>query len=473
MSETNEVFDVAIIGGGPGGYVCAIRCAQLGLKTALIEKRPTLGGTCVNVGCIPSKALLDTSHKYAEAQHGLDAHGISVKDVRIDISKMMARKTQVVKELTDGLNFLMKKNKITVFQGAGSFQSHSAEGSVIQVDGAQKATVRARRSVIATGSDTIQIPGVPIDGEVIVTSDQAISFERVPERLTIIGAGVIGLELGSVWSRLGSKVQIVEMLPSLLGPMDRQFRELAQRSYEKQGLSFLLEHKVEGAERKGSRAIVRVADKDGKKKELEADRVLVAVGRRPYVEGLNLEAVGVKLTKRGRIEADPHTLQCSTPGIYAIGDVIEGGMLAHRAEEEGVMVAEILAGKPGHVNYDALPYIVYTWPEVAWVGKSEEALQAEGKKVRSGKFFFKPNGRAKAMNESEGLIKFIADERTDKLLGVFILGPNASELIAEAAVAMEFGAGAEDIGRSFHAHPTLSEAMKEAALDVGKSSIHQ
>ncbi len=473
MSDTIEAFDVAVIGGGPGGYVCAIRAAQLGMRTAIIEQRSTLGGTCVNVGCIPSKALLDSSHKYHEAKHGLDAHGIQTKDVRIDIGRMMARKEQIVKELTDGLNFLMKKNKITVFNGRGSFVSYKPDAITLNVEGPSKATLTARRVVIATGSDTIRIPGVELDNQTIVSSDQAIAFNKVPESLVIIGAGVIGLELGSVWNRLGAKVQIVEMLPGLMAPMDRQLRELAQRSFEKQGLSFLFEHKVEKAEKKGSKVIVSVADKSGQKKNLEAEKVLVAVGRKPYTEGLNLEAVGVRLNARGRVEVDAHRLETNVAGVYAIGDVIEGPMLAHRAEEEGVMVAELIAGKAGHVNYDAVPWIVYTWPEIAWVGKSEETLSQEGVKVKSGKFFFKPNGRAKAMNEGDGLVKFVADERTDRILGVFIVGPNASELIAEAAIAVEFGASAEDIGRSFHAHPTLSEVMKEAALDVSKSSLHQ
>jgi dihydrolipoamide dehydrogenase len=470
MSDTT--FDLTVIGAGPGGYVCAIRAAQLGMKVALIEKRATIGGTCVNVGCIPSKALLDTSHKYHEAQHGFAAHGITAKDVKIDVAKMMERKRAVVKELTDGLDFLMKKNKITVFRGHGSFKSAAPDAIQVEVKGESNALITSKKCVIATGSEVIPLPGVAVDRESIITSDEAIALDKVPESLAIIGGGVIGLELGSVWNRLGAKVTIIEALPTLLGPLDGALRQLAQRSYEKQGLSFLLEHKVIKAEKKGKKVVVSVEDKAGAGKQIECEKLLVAVGRRPYHEALNGAAIGLKLNARGRVEVDPHTLATNVPGVYALGDVIEGGMLAHRAEEEGVMIAENLAGKKGHVNYEALPWVIYTWPEIAWVGKSEEALKAQGVEVKTGRFMFKPNGRAKAMNEADGQVKFIADARTDKILGVFILGPNASELVAEAAIAMEFGASAEDIARSFHAHPTLAEVMKEAALDVDKRSLH-
>lgn len=471
---SNE-HDLVIIGGGPGGYVCGIRAAQLGMNVGIIEKRSTLGGTCVNVGCIPSKALLDSSHKFHEAKEGFAAHGISAKDIKIDIKTMMGRKTQVVKELTDGLNFLMKKNKITVYEGHGSFVSSAPDKIVLKsTDAKGKDTeIIAKKVVIATGSEIIRLPHIQTDGEVIITSDEAIALEKVPEHLVIIGGGVIGLELGSVWKRLGAKVTVVEMMPGILMTMDKQMRDLAQRTLTKQGMEFLFETKVTGAEKKGKKAKITVEDKAGKSSTIEADRLLVAVGRKPYTDSLNLEAVGVQLNERGRVVADPHTLATATPGIYAIGDVIEGAMLAHRAEEEGVKIAEILAGKHGHVNYAAVPWIVYTWPEIAWVGQSEDELKKAGVAYNTGKYMFKANGRAKAMNESDGMVKFIADKRTDQILGVFIVGPNASEMIAEAAIAMEFGASAEDIGRSFHAHPTLSEIVKEAALDVNKEAIHQ
>ena len=469
----SEKFDLAIIGGGPGGYVCAIRASQLGMKVAIVEKRSTMGGTCVNVGCIPSKALLDTSERYHLAAHGgLEVHGIDVGKVKIDIKKMMERKTKVVKELTDGLAFLMKKNKITVFEGTGSFKSAAADNVEIEVAGEKPASFTATKAVIATGSAIINLPGLDVDGKSIITSDEAIALEKVPEHLVIIGGGVIGLELGSVWKRLGAKVTVVELLPGILMGIDRQMRDLATRTYKKQGLEFMFEHKVTEAKSAKGKVKLVAENKKGEKKEIECDKLLVAVGRRPVTENLNLDKIGVKLTPRGRVEVNPHTLETSVPGIYAIGDVIEGPMLAHKAEDEGVMVAEILAGKSGHVNYDAIPGVVYTWPEIAWVGKGEEELKEAGIEYNTGKFMFRPNGRAKAMNEGDGQVKFIADKKTDKILGVFIVGPNASELIAEAAVAIEFGASAEDIARSTHAHPTLSEVMKEAALDVDGRSLH-
>lgn len=465
-------FDLAVIGGGPGGYVCAIRAAQLGFKAAVIETRPTLGGTCVNVGCIPSKALLDSSEKFHKAKHDFKDHGIQTGTIKMDVGAMMARKDRIVKELTDGLNYLMTKNKITVFRGKGSLASTDASGTVIDIQGTEAAQIKSRYTVIATGSEIIRIPGLEPDAETIITSDHAIALKDVPEHLVVIGGGVIGLELGSVWNRLGSKVTIVELLPDILMSMDKPMREMARRTLQKQGIEFLLEHKVTGAEKKKKTVTVNLETNAGEKKTLEADKLLVAVGRRPFTEGLGADKVGVKLTERGRIQVNPHTLETSVPGIYAIGDVIDGAMLAHRAEEEGVMIAERLAGIPGHVNYNALPYIVYTWPEIAWVGRGEEELQKAGIEFKTGKFLFRPNGRAKAMNEADGQVKIIADKRTDTILGVFIVGPNASELIAEAVLAVEFGASAEDVARSFHAHPTLSEVMKEAALDVDKRSLH-
>lgn len=471
-----ESFDVAIIGGGPGGYVCAIRSAQLGLKVALIEKRETIGGTCVNVGCIPSKALLDTSEHYHRIKSEMSDHGISVSNVRIDVTQMMKRKEQVVKELTDGLNFLMNKNKVKVYQGSGSFVSAKTGADIeikIDLTTGKSENITAKNCVIATGSDVISIPSVPIDGKNILTSDHAIALNETPESLIVIGGGVIGLELGSVWNRLGSKVTVVEMLPDILMALDAPMRSLARRSLEKQGFTFKLETKVLGAATKGKQVEVKVADKSGKEEVLTASKVLVAIGRRPYHESLGLDKVGVKLTERGRVLVNPQTLQTSVAGIYAIGDVIDGPMLAHKAEEDGVAVAELIAGKPVHIDYNTIPGVVYTWPEVAWVGQSEEQLKAAGVEYNVGKFFFRANGRAKAMNQTDGQIKVIADKRTDKVLGVQMIGPNVSELIAEAVTVMEFGGAAEDIGRTVHAHPTLSEAFKEAASDVSKSSIHQ
>ena len=467
-----QQFDYTVIGGGPGGYVSAIRAAQLGFKVAVIEKRPTLGGTCVNVGCIPSKALLDSSEKFHAASHEFADHGINVGSVKIDVKNMMERKVKVFKELTDGLDFLMKKNKITVIRGTGQMQKASQDKVEIKVSGETEDTIETKYCIIATGSVPIAIPGMEIDEKQIITSDTAIALEKVPESMTIIGGGVIGLEMGSVWNRLGTKVTIVEMLPDILMGLDGQMRQMARRTLQKQGLDFLFEHKVTEAKAGKKGVDIKVQDKNGEEKSLNSEILLVSVGRKPFTEGLGAENVGVKINDRGRVEVDPHTLQTSVPNIYAIGDVIEGPMLAHKAEEEGVMVAENLAGKSGHVNYNTVPWIVYTWPEIAWVGKSEEELKKEGVEYRTGKYMFRPNGRAKAMGQIDGQVKIIADKRTDTILGVAIVGPNGSELLAEAVVAMEFGGSAEDIARSFHAHPTLSEVMKEAAMDVDKRSIH-
>lgn len=471
MAESK--FDLIVIGGGPGGYVCAIRAAQLGLNTALIEKRKTIGGTCVNVGCIPSKALLDSSHKFHDLQHGLEVHGIKSSKPSIDIKKMIDRKDKIVKELTDGLDFLMKKNKITVFNGFGSFKSRTNDEIFIDIKSAKDSqTVSTKKCVIATGSDIIELPGIDVDGKTIITSDHAISLTKVPEHLVIIGGGVIGLELGSVWQRLGAKVTVIELLPGILMSLDKQTRDLATRILKKQGMEFLFEHKVSAAKAGSGKVKISVLDKNNKETKIVADKLLVAVGRKPYTDNLNLDLVGVKLTDRGRIQVDTHSLQTDVPGIFALGDVIDGPMLAHKAEEEGVKIAEDLAGKKGHINYNAVPFIVYTWPEIAWVGRSEDDLKKAGIRFDSGKFLFKSNGRAKAMNESEGQIKILADQKTDEILGISIVGPNASELIAEAALAVEFGASAEDVARSFHAHPTLSEVMKEAALDVDNRALH-
>ncbi|PJZ75417.1 dihydrolipoyl dehydrogenase [Leptospira neocaledonica] len=464
-----EQYDVLVIGSGPGGYVGAIRAAQLGFKTGIIEKRKTLGGTCLNVGCIPSKALLDSSEEYHKVLHKTDIHGIGVGKVTLDLNKLMERKNTIVKEVTDGVDYLMKKNKITRYEGFGKLLG-GGQVEVALTDG-KKEVLSAKHIVLATGSVPIDIPGLPVDGKSIITSDHAIDLKAVPKKLVVIGAGVIGLELGSVWGRLGAEVTVVELLPGLLPTVDRSFGSLLQRSLESQGFNFLFEHKVLGATASKSGAKVKIAAPDGKESELDADVVLVAVGRKPFIDGIGLDAAGVQLTERKRIKVDSH-FQTSAAGIYAIGDVIDGPMLAHKAEEEGVALAELLAGQSGHVNYAAVPSIIYTWPEMAWVGKGEEELKAAGVEYKVGKSLFKPNARAKAMNEAEGQVKILADKKTDKVLGAFVFGPRASDMIAELAVAVEFGASSEDIARSFHAHPTLSEVVKEAAMAVDKWAIH-
>ncbi|TQE73407.1 dihydrolipoyl dehydrogenase [Leptospira noguchii] len=462
-------FDVVVIGAGPGGYVCAIRCAQLGFKTAIIEKRKTLGGTCLNVGCIPSKALLDSSEEYHKTLHKLEVHGISVGKVDLDLNKLMNRKDQIVKEVTDGVDFLMNKNKIKRYEGFGKVLS-AGKVEVALNDG-KKETISAKHIVVATGSVPIDIPGLTVDGKNIITSDHAIELRKLPKKMIIIGAGVIGLELGSVWGRLGTSVTVVEFLPGLISNVDRQMGSLLERSLTSQGMEFLFEHKVKGATTTKNGVKVQIEDSKGGSKDLEADIVLVAVGRRPFLEGVGLEEAGVAFTQRKRIQVDAH-FKTSVPGIYAIGDAIDGPMLAHKAEEEGVALAELLAGQSGHVNYNAVPYVIYTWPEMAWVGKGEEELKSAGIEYKVGKSLFRPNARSKAMNEAEGQVKILADKKTDKLLGAFVFGPRASDMVAELAVAMEFGASAEDIARSFHAHPTLSEVIKEAAMAVDKWAIH-
>lgn len=465
-----EKFDVVVIGAGPGGYVCAVRCAQLGMKVAIVEKRATLGGTCLNVGCIPSKALLDSSEEFHKTKHKLDVHGISVADIKIDIKKMIARKDKIVGEVTSGVDYLMKKNKITRYHGFARLKSSSEVE--IDLEGGKKESIQAGKIVIASGSTPIDIPTLPIDGKVVITSDHAISLDKVPEHMVIIGAGVIGLELGSVWSRLGAKVTIVELMPRLFGTADKQISALALRLLESQGLEFKFEHKVTGIEKKGNKAKVQIETTSGEKSELEGDIVLVSVGRRPFADNLGAKEIGIEFTERGRIKVQPNQFQTSISNVYAIGDVIDGPMLAHKAEDEGIALAELLAGKFGHVNYKAIPWIVYTWPEVAWVGMGEEELKEKGIEYKVGKYMFKPNARAKAMNETDGQVKVLADKKTDKLLGIYIVGPRASDMIAEAAIAFEFGASAEDIARSTHAHPTLSEVLREAAMDVDKWSIH-
>lgn len=465
-----DTFDVTVIGAGPGGYVAAIRAAQLGMKVAIIEKRKTLGGTCLNVGCIPSKALLDSSEQYHLTKHKLKDHGITVGDVKIDIPRMLERKDKVVAEVCNGVDYLMKKNKITRFHGFGKLKS-STEIEITAEDNSTT-TIGSKNTILATGSAPIFFPGFEPDGKQIITSDHAINLPKVPRHMVVIGAGVIGLELSSVWSRLGAEISIIELMPRLFGTTDKQMAALAQRIYEGQGLKFYFEHKVQSLEKKPESVVVKATDTAGKEHHFEGDVVLLSVGRRPFSDGLGAKELGIEYTDRNRIKVDPHTFRTKIPNIYAIGDVIDGPMLAHKAEDEGIAVAEIIAGQKGHINYDAIPWIVYTWPEVAWVGYGEEELKARGIEYKVGKSIFKSNGRAKAMNETDGQVKVLADKKTDKLLGIYIIGPRASDMIVEAAVAFEFGGSAEDLARTCHAHPTLSEIVREAAMDVDKWSIH-
>ena len=467
MSDTS--FDVVIIGGGPGGYVAAIRAAQLGLKTACVEKRGSLGGTCLNVGCIPSKALLSASHHFHAAGHELAAFGVKVGKVELDLGAMMGHKDKVVADNTKGIEFLFKKNKVTYVIGAGEITA-PGQITVTGKDGARQLT--ARHIVIATGSDVTPLPGIAIDEEVIVSSTGALALPKVPKHLVVIGGGVIGLELATVWGRLGSKITVVEFLDRILPFNDGEVSKQMQRILAKQGMEFKLGTKVTGVEKKGKKASVTVEPAAGGASEtIEADCVLVAIGRKPYTDGLGLDKVGVALDKRGFVQIDGH-FQTNVPGIYAIGDVVGGAMLAHKAEEEGVALAEILAGQHGHVNYDVIPGVVYTWPEVASVGKTEEQLKADGIAYKAGKFPFTANGRARSMNETDGFVKILACATTDKVLGAHIVGPNAGDLLAEVVLAMEFGAAAEDIARTCHSHPGLGEAVKEAALAVDGRPLH-
>lgn len=463
MTETT--FDLIVIGAGPGGYVAAIRAAQLGLKTACVDKRATLGGTCLNVGCIPSKALLQSSEKYAETQHTLADHGIRVKGVNLDLDAMMGRKKAVVDSLTKGIEGLFKKNKVTWIQGAATL----APGGGVVVG---NTTYQAKHIVIATGSDVAGLPGVAIDEEVIVSSTGALSLSKVPDKMVVIGGGYIGLELGSVWQRLGSQVTVVEYLDRVTPGMDEDVSKGLHKALAKQGVQFKLSTKVLSVTRERRAATVTVAPAAGGAEEkLSADVVLMSIGRKPYTQGLGLEAVGVKTDDKGRIAVDGH-FRTSVPGIYAIGDVIAGPMLAHKAEEEGVVCVEMIAGQSGHINYDAIPGVVYTWPEAASVGKTEQQLKEAGIAYKSGKFPFLANSRARAMSDTEGFVKILADAKTDKILGAHILGPDAGTMIAELAIAIEFGASSEDIARTSHAHPTLNEAVKEAALAVEGRPIH-
>ena len=460
-----STHDLLVIGAGPGGYTAALRAAQLGLDTACVEKDAALGGTCLNVGCIPSKALLESSELYEEAvRGGLEAHGIQIHNARLDLAKMLARKDKVVKSLTTGIAGLFKKNKITRYQGHARI---AGEGKVViaAADGDQ--TIHAAHIIIATGSSVATIPGVEIDGDRVGSSTDAIAYPEVPNRLVVIGAGYIGLELGSVWRRLGSEVIVLEYLDRILPGMDLELATTAQKLFEKQGLKFHLRSKVTGVKALEKQAKIEVEGAEA----IDCDRVLVAVGRKPNSEGLGLDAVGIELDKGGRVPVNDH-FETTVEGIYAIGDVIRGPMLAHKAEEEGVACVERISTGYGHVNYDAIPAVCYTHPEIASVGKTEEQLQEEGAPYRKGKFPFMANGRAKALNQTDGFVKILAHQETDRILGVHIIGPRAGDLIAEAVAAIEFGATSEDLARTCHAHPTLAEVMKEAALGVDGRSLN-
>jgi dihydrolipoamide dehydrogenase len=450
--------ELVIIGSGPGGYVAAIRAGQLGIDTAIIEKEPKLGGTCLRVGCIPSKALLESSERYAETHRALEAHGIQVGEITLDLPRMLKRKDDIVDALTRGVAGLMKKNKVTVYQGTGRIDG---PGKVRVEGGEEEALLEAKNILIATGSTSSALPGIEFDGDRIGTSTEALSYPEVPGHLVVIGAGYIGLELGSVWKRLGSEVTVLEYLDRILPGMDSEMAKEAQKIFTKQGLSFKLGSKVTGARVDGDKCIVEAEDAE----PIHCDRVLVCVGRTPNTEGLGLDSVGIEPDKRGRITVKER-FETGADGIYAIGDVIPGPMLAHKAEEEGVAVAEILATGHGHVNYDTVPGVVYTHPEIATVGKTEDELKEAGIEYRKGVFPFMANGRAKALGDTDGRVKVLAHAETDRVLGVHIIGPRAGDLIAEALVAMEYGASSEDIARAFHAHPTLSEVVREAALAV-------
>jgi dihydrolipoamide dehydrogenase len=466
MAKTS--YDLVIIGSGPGGYVCAIRAAQLGLKTAIVEKRRTLGGTCLNVGCIPSKALLESSELYHRAQHDLSDHGIELAKLKLDLEKMMYRKSKIVEELVDGVALLMKKNKIDVHHGLGILKP---DGTVM-VHGDQKDTILSTTNVcLAMGSVPVELPFLPFDGDRMVSSTEALSFDKVPKSLAVIGGGAVGLEMASVWARLGAEVTVIELLPTITPFADKQMAKALQRALEAQGLSFRLSSKVTGADVLKTKVKLAVASEGGDSETVDAERVLVAVGRKPCTTGSGLEEAGIELDDRGRIQVDEHFMT-SVGGVYAIGDLIHGPMLAHKAEDDGVALAELLVGQAGHVDYDLVPNVVYTEPELAMVGRTEEQLKEAGTPYSTGRYMFRPNGRAKAMGLTDGMVKILAHKETDRILGVHMVGPRVSELIAEAVVAMEFRGSAEDLARTCHAHPTLTEVVREAAMAVDKRAIH-
>lgn len=463
-------FDITIIGSGPGGYVAAIRAAQLGFKTAIIEKYPTLGGTCLNVGCIPSKALLDSSEHFEKAKHKFADYGILINEPKVDLPKMIARKNAVVEQTTKGINYLMDKNKVTVFEGVGSFES-ATKIKITKNDGSTE-SIESKYTIIATGSKPSTLPFITIDKERIITSTEALGLQEVPKKLLVIGGGVIGLELGSVYMRLGAEVTVIEYLDKIIPGMDGALSKELQKVLKKQGMKFSLSTAVSGVERIGDSVRVTATDKKGEEVIFEGDYCLVSVGRRPYTDGLSLENAGVELDERGRVKVNDH-LQTNIPNIYAIGDVVKGVMLAHKAEEEGVFVVESLAGQKPHINYNLIPGVVYTWPEVAGVGKTEEQLKVEGIDYKVGNFPMRALGRSRASGDTDGFVKILADAKTDEILGFHIIGARAADLIAEGVTAMEFRASAEDLTRMSHAHPTYAEAIKEAALDAtAKRPIH-
>ena len=465
----NTSYDLIVIGSGPGGYVAAIRAAQLGLKTACVESRATLGGTCLNIGCIPSKALLVSSEKYAETQHALAVHGVKVGNVSLDLPTMMAHKDKVVKDNTSGIEYLFKKNKIDWLKGKGRI---AGKGKVTVEGASGSQTYETKNILIATGSDSTPLPGITVDEKRVVTSAGALSLSEVPKTMVVIGGGVIGLELGSVWQRLGAQVTVVEFLDRILPTMDVELSKAAQKILGKQGIQFKLGTKVTSTKSDGKKVDLTLeAAAGGSTETMTADVVLLSIGRRPFTEGLGLDTAGVKLDDRKRVAVDHH-FKTNVDGIYAIGDVIAGPMLAHKAEDEGTICAEMIAGQSGHINYDAIPSVVYTWPEIASVGKTEEELKKAGIEFKTGKFPFSANGRARAMADTEGFVKILADAKTDRLLGGHIIGPDAGTMIAELAMAIEFSASSEDVARTCHAHPTLNEAVKEAALAVEGRPIH-
>ncbi len=464
----SEKFHAVVIGGGPGGYVCAIRLAQLGLKTACIESRGSLGGTCLNVGCIPSKSLLNLSEEFHKVK-SLSNKGIEVGEVKLNLNRMMKNKDKAVTVLTKGVEFLLKKNKVSYFKGHGSFKSKN-EINIQDTDN-KNITISADNVIIATGSVPVSLPGIKFDEKIILSSTGALKIEKVPKKMLVIGGGYIGLEMGSVWSRLGADVHVVEFLEHITPGMDKEISLEFMKILKKQGIKFHMQHKVKKIQKKTTSAVVSTLDKDGNKKDFDCDVVLISVGRKPNTNGLNIDAAGIKLDENQRVITDKN-YRTNQSSIYAIGDVIAGPMLAHKAEDEGIAVAENIAGQSGHVNYDTIPGVIYTTPEVASIGKTEEELKEMNVEYKIGKFSFMANSRAKAIGDSEGFVKILADAKTDKVLGAHLIGPHAGELIAEIGIAMEFGASSEDIARTCHAHPTFSEAVKEAALSVDKRTIH-
>lgn len=464
-----NTYDVTVIGSGPGGYVAAIRCAQLGLKTAIIEKYNTLGGTCLNVGCIPSKALLDSSHHFHDAQNHFEKHGIKTGKLSIDFKQMIARKNEVVSQTCDGVNFLMKKNKIDVYTGIGSFKD--ATHINIAIAEGKTETIQSKNTIIATGSKPSTLPFIKLDKKRVITSTEALNLKEIPKHLIVIGGGVIGLELGSVYKRLGAEVSVIEYMPEIISTMDTMLSKELKKSLRKQGLKFFTAHKVNKVTSKGKEVTVIAENKKGENIEFNGDYCLVSVGRRPYTEGLGLENAGVKVTEKGQIETNAH-LQTNISNIYAIGDVVKGAMLAHKASEEGEFVAEVIVGQKPHMDYNLIPGVVYTWPEVAAVGKTEQELKDAGIDYKSGSFPMRALGRSRASMDLEGQVKVLADAKTDEILGVHMIGARAADMIASCVVAMEFRASSEDIARTSHAHPSFTEAIKEACMAVANRSIH-